>query len=244
MGRAFLYVIIFFSFLKCSFIAKKVYGGKLPKIENEQGIVAWLNKYDLPTEEVVTVDTTGFFYFFPSLAQAPLLFEKTGKFRAAGFSNGKYCPQGVDVYLSRVDLRREIMNPLDSFIVRESYIIPPDKAKNLGSFSKAKFEEIEKTMIANKDTIMMNLFEVNNMLYYLNGSKRGSIKTDGYDFVLILPFAKFYGNKLQVTDLKKYYHSAVKNPNAKFKIVFLNLDKQEWWEKKQMIRSIFRFKTT
>ena len=214
----------------CSWIAKKGYGAKQPQIETEQSIFTWLHKYDLPTEEVVTVDTLGFFNFFPSLAQAPLLFEKSGKFRAAGFSNGKFCPQGVDVYLSRVD-RLETFNTLDSFIISESIMIPPEEVEKLGALNESKIEELKKKAISKKDTIRMNFNEINNLFYTLNGSKRGKIKTSDYDFILILPFAKFYGHRLQVKDLKKYYRSAANNPNAKFKIVFLNLDKQQWWGK-------------
>lgn len=212
----------------CSWIAKKGYGAKQQQIETEQSIFTWLNKYDLPDEEVVTVDTAGFFNFFPSLAQAPLLFEKSGKFRAAGFSNGKFCPQGVDVYLSRVN-RLETFNTLDSFIISESLIIPPGEVEKSGAMNTSKIEELKKMAISKKDTIRMNFEEINKLFYSLNGSKRGMIKTSDYDFILVLPFAKFYGQRLQIKDLKKYYRSAANNPNAKFKIIFLNLDKQQWW---------------
>jgi len=172
-----------------------------------------------------------FLIFFPSLAQAPLLFERSGKFRAAGFNNGKYCPQGVDIYLSHVNPRQETFNNLDSFIVRESFFIPPEEARKLGSLNKIKSDQVKEFGIMIKDTVRMNFYELNDLFYSLNGSKKGVTQTLDYDFILILPFAKFYGSKLQVKDLKKYYHSATNNRNAKFKIIFLNLDKQEWWGK-------------
>jgi len=232
MSRAFIFIIIiFFSFQKCSFIAKKGYGAKKPQIETEQSIIRWLDKHDLPTEEVVTVDTIGFFNFFPSLAQAPLLFESSGKFRAAGFSNGKYCPEGVDVYLSRVDPRKNILNSLDSFIVSETFTIAPDKVQQLGSLNNARGEEIKKFAEHKKDTIRMNFYDISRLFYSLNGTKSDKFAVAAYDFILVLPFAKFFGNNLQVKDLKKYYNSAINNSNARFKIVFLNLDKQEWWGK-------------
>jgi len=64
MDKAFIFIIILFSFQRCSFIAKKGYGAKQPQVETEQSIIAWINKNKLSTEEVVTVDTSGFFNFF------------------------------------------------------------------------------------------------------------------------------------------------------------------------------------
>ena len=49
------------------------------------------------------------------------------------------------------------------------------------------------------------------------------------DFILVLPFALALGNKIQVTDLKNYCKAAKTNKNVVIKIVFVNLDKQEWW---------------
>jgi hypothetical protein len=231
MSRAFIFLLIFLELQSCSFIAKRGYGAKQPQIETEQSIIIWLNKYNLPIDEVVTVDTTGFNNFFPSLAQAPLLFEKTGKFRAAGFSNGKYCPQGVDIYLSRVDPRQNMSNKLDSFIISETITISPEEVKKVGSLNNVKLDELKKIATNKRDTIKMNFHDINRLFYSLNGNKRGKIEVADYDFVLILPFAKFYGSNLQIKDLKKYYHSAMNNANAKFKIIFLNLDKQFWWGK-------------
>jgi hypothetical protein len=224
-------IIFLILFESCSWIAKKGYGARKPQIETEQSIITWLNKHDLPTEEVVTVDTNGFFNFFPSLAQAPLLFEKTGKFRAAGFSNGKYCPQGVDLYLSHVDTGQNMFNNLDSFIISETITIPPDKAQKLGTLNKAKLEELKKNADHKKDTVRMNFHDISQLFYSLKGEKLNNIEIADYDFVLVLPFAKFYGNNLQIKDLKKYYRSAKKNSNTRFKFIFLNLDKQSWWGK-------------
>jgi len=231
MGKAFLYIIILFSFSNCSFIAKNVYGAKKPRIEDEQSILAWFKKNDLPANEVVSVDTIGFNFFFPAFSQSPLLFERTGKFRAAGFSNGKFCPEGVDVYLSKVNPETELFNTLDSFIISESYTVSQEDARKIGTASKRELEEIKKNYTVNRDTIKLNFLNLNELFYTLKGNRREVIEDSDADFILILPFAKFFGSRLQVKDIKKYYYSAMNNRNTKFKIIFLNLDKQEWWGK-------------
>lgn len=231
MKQILLFILIVLINERCSYVAKNVYGAKKPRIEEEQSILAWLKKNDLPASEVVSVDTIGFSFFFPAFSQSPLLFERTGKFRAAGFSNGKYCPDGVDVYLSKVNPKTEIFNTLDSFIISEYYTVPPEDAIKIGTPSKRELQEIKKNYIVNRDTIKLNFRNLNELFYTLQGNRRLTIEASDVDFILILPFAKFFGNKLQVKDLKKYYYSAVNNTNAKFKIVFLNLDKQEWWGK-------------
>ena len=124
-----------------------------------------------------------------------------------------------------------MFNDLDSFIVSETITITPEDAQKIGSLNKAKLEELKKNADHKKDTVRMNFHDISRLFYSLEGNKLNVIEIANYDFVLILPFAKFYGNNLQIKDLKKYYQSAINNPNAKFKIVFLNLDKQEWWGK-------------
>ena len=227
MIRVFLSAGLIILLSGCSFIAKTVYGAKKPQIETEQSIVKWLNDNKLRGAEVVTFDTSGYVNFLPLFATSPLLFETSGKFRAVGFTNGKYCAGNVDKYLSRVNPGLDVLNSLDSFIIRDAYDFT---GPINGKMTRKELNKLKQTTAA-RDTIQLNFFDLNKTFYSLTGIRLSLINISAYDFILVLPFAKFFGSNFQIKDLKKFYNAAINNPNAKFKIIFLNLDKQEWWGK-------------
>ena len=219
--RSFLILTIFsLCFFDCSLIAKKGYGGKAAKIENQQSIEAWLKNEHLEKLNVTTISPESFSFFFPQFNQAPLLFDsKTGRFCPVGFTNGKYCPNNVDSYIKTVLPFDKLWNKPDSFIVTEYIILSSGTSMN----RKNNYEK-------KRDTTIINLHELLKNFRTLDGKPYAIDKIDS-DYILILPFAIYFGHRLQVKDLKKYYNAAQENKYSKIKIIFLNLDKQEWWGK-------------
>jgi hypothetical protein len=216
----------------CGFLAKKGYGAKKPKIESSESITTWLKENNLGSENVATVSGTDFYRFFPVFSQSPLLFEKNGRFLAVGFSNGKFCPQDVDIYLSRIKPYDQLIKIPDSFIVSETIIIPPDSSDTQKKLSRNEINDLVKNAEKKKDTIRLDFYSIMQSLYTLNGEQiKNTFQISRYDYLLILPFAKYFGNHLQVKDLKKYSLAAKRNESSKIQILFLNLDKQNWWGK-------------
>lgn len=86
-------------------------------------------------------------------------------------------------------------------------------------------DKFEKKM----DTLSIKLTQITSSFRTLRGEPSPEFLQKNSDYILIIPFAIFLGKKLQVKDLKKYYYSALTNRSATIQIVFLNLDKQEWW---------------
>jgi hypothetical protein len=206
-------------FLKCSFIDRTVYGAKKPKTENYRSIYRWLQRNNFDPDNAVTVSPDHFYDFVPKLFDSPLLFDQhTGTFLAVGFSNGKYCPKGVDKTLMTIKPFQGLFSKPDSFIISEYVSLP----------SGASLKEVDKYE-KQKDTAFLNLNELKTYLRTLNGDTASQLFNSDRDYILILPFTLYFGNRLQVSELKKYYKAALGNKNSRIKVIFLNLDKQQWW---------------
>jgi hypothetical protein len=205
--------------ISCGFVARKGFGAKKPKTENKTTITEWLQNNAFSTDNIVSALPQNYYDFMPGLSQAPLLFDRrTGNLLAIGFSNGKYCPKDIDKSFSSVLPYQMMKEKPDSFLISETIIIPP----GVSIKSKSKYE-------SKKDTLRLSLPEMTKKIMTLGGDPVNSISDAEDDYTLILPFALFLGEKLQLKDLKKFYFSARINRFAKIRIVFLNLDKQEWW---------------
>jgi hypothetical protein len=203
----------------CGLVARKGYGAKKQKIENEQTITKWMGKKGFATEHIVSIPPKDYLEFFFGLPQAPLLFDnQTGNLLAIGFSNGKYCPKDVDKSFSAVLPYQLLKEKPDSLLISEVTTMPPGTSLK----DTDKYEKI-------KDTLKLILPEIEEKVMTLGGEPVKRLAYSGDDYTLILPFALFLGEKLQLKDLKKFYISAITNRFAKIKVVFLNLDKQEWW---------------
>lgn len=218
MKLIFLLVMISFS-IGCGSIARIGYGTKRVRIENEQTIQNWLTEKGFNANNVVTVTPESYYDHLYGLPQNPLLFDKaTGNFLAIGYSNGKYCPKDVDKSFSSVLPYSLLKGKPDSFLISETTTIP----QGYSIRDKDKFEK-------KKDTVPLKLAQLASSFRTTSGEAYPELLKSGSDYILIIPFAVFLGKKLQVKDLKKYYYSALTNRSASIQIVFLNLDKQEWW---------------
>jgi hypothetical protein len=49
------------------------------------------------------------------------------------------------------------------------------------------------------------------------------------DYIIVIPFAKFLGNRVQVSEIKKWLKGISNNNTTRFTIIYLNFDKQEVW---------------
>jgi len=173
----------------------------------------------LSAENIVSVSPQYYYDFMPGFSQAPLLFDRhSGNLLAIGFSNGKYCPKEIDKSFSSVLPYQMMKEKPDSVLISETIIVPP----GVSIKDKDKFER-------KKDTLRIRLLEIEKKILSLTGEPFHKISSPEDDYTLIVPFAVFLGDKLQLKDLKKYYFSSISNRFAKIKVVFLNLDKQEWW---------------
>jgi hypothetical protein len=220
-----LFVLAACTFCSCSFIAKKGYGAKRPGVENQQSIENWLRKHIIDKEHVVTVRPENFFDLSGYQA-TPFLFDRhSGRFVAVGYTDGAYCPKGVDQVLETISPYKLLRPKPDSFITYQ-VLLAPD-SRNIKEARKAIKKEDGPVM--SRDTVSFDLFEFFRQFSRLDGSAASLESTKEADYVLILPFALYLGNRLQVQDLKKYYRAARRNMRSEIKVIFLNLDKQEWW---------------
>lgn len=214
----FSFALLSFFISGCSFIAKLGYGAKKPKTENEHSIKNWLTRYNFSTENLFTVAPEYYYEFIPGLSQAPLLFDtKTGNFLAIGFNNGKYCPKETDKSFSSILPYFLLKEKPDSFLIAETIEIP-----------KGGSVKDENNYIRKKDTIHLNLQLIQKKIK-LPGGNAANVTNNNEDYILVIPFSLFFGNKVQVQEMKKFFQSAQLNRFASIKTVFLNLDKQEWW---------------
>jgi hypothetical protein len=216
----FIFFILITTFsIGCGSIARIGYGAKKVQVENEQSIQNWLTEKGFNANNIVTVTPENYYDHLYGLPQNPLLFDRaTGNFLAIGYSNGKYCPKDVDKSFSSVLPYSLLKEKPDSFLISESTTIPP-------GYSIKDKDKLEKK----QDTLFLKFNRFSTSFRTLTGESVEKLLKTGTDYTLVIPFAIFLGKKLQVKDLKKYYYSALTNRSASIQIVFLNLDKQEWW---------------
>ena len=213
------YIFFVFFFFCCGFIAKKGYGVKKQRTESQESVKIWLGDHGFNADDVYSVAPQDYYNFIPGLSQAPLLFDThTGNFLAIGFSNGKYCPLEIDRSFSSILPYNLIMKKPDSFLISRKIVIP----KGVSIKDAHKYPE-------ESDTLLLSIDYIRGALKTLAGETISDKLFDKENYLLVIPYALFLGNKLQVKDLKKVYFSAQANQFSKIKIIFLNLDKQEWW---------------
>lgn len=195
---------------------------KIQKIESPENIKNWLINNNLSTEHVYTIAPEQFLEYTIATQNAPLLFEKNnGHFLALGFINGKYCPKGLDKNYSTILPYHLLKAKPDSFLINETIAIP----NGYSIKDQDKF-------IHRYDTTFLNLRNLTMIIRTLNGQQVNELPDQKTDYILILPFAIYLGNKLQLKDIRKYYYAAINNRISRINIIFLNLDKQAWWGEK------------
>lgn len=225
--------IIIFScvILSCTTLAKLGHGSRKPKVESETSIVKWLKSKGFDKGRVVATSPEEFYFFAPQFVNSIFLLDNTGRFHAIGYNQGKFCVKDVDKIIKRLKPADQLTRMPDSFIVYQYY--KPFKIDNIREKTKAELKKILKeykeTAKVLTDTLSLNYSFLNSKIRTLSGQKLEQPEISATNYTLFLPFAKYEGNWVQVSELRKYYNAAINAENATFNIVFLNLDKQQWW---------------
>ena len=228
MYKYLLIISLFFS--SCNSIPKLVRGAHKSREENEKTITRWLQRRQIPYM-VVSVSPETYYDFVPDFLGTPLLFTGNGRFISAGFENGKNCTVAIDKYVGHLKPADQMIRLPDSFFVSTSYHLPPDTPKPLKHLSKQEFHDLIKKAIKNIDTIHLNYDSLSPAFRTLSGNKFEMNRGESYDYILLLPFAKFMGSRSKENKLKDYYKAVQSNKECRIKVIIVNLDKQEWWGK-------------
>jgi hypothetical protein len=219
----------------CSLIAKLGHGAKKPRIENEKSINSWVSKKGFSTGNVPCVSPEEFYFFVPAQLNSIFLFNGNGTFLAIGYSQGKFCVRNVDKTIETIKPYHDLINKPDSFIVFQQYEFKPfppgDTQHHTIKELKQIFKEKKDSFKLKVDTTNLDLDFLFEKMRTLSGEQYHFKKNDSTDYYLILPFAKYMGNWSQVKNLRKFYKAALNNSSSNIQIIFLNLDKQEWWGK-------------
>lgn len=218
MNRLLLLFILFFT--SCNLISRKSYGVKKQKTETPERIKDWLAKYHFNAESVFALTPENYVDYTISTQTAPLLFEiNNGRLVALGFTNGIFSPQQPDRLFATILPYSLLKNKPDSFLVNKATSIPPGASIR----DKHKY-------ITNYDTTFLTIKNAFLLFRTLTGEKITEPSQQTMDYILVIPFAIYLGDKEQLKRINNYYYSALNNRFSKISIVFLNLDKQSWWD--------------
>lgn len=217
MNKLLLLVIFFTS--SCNFISKNQYGIKKQRVETPEKIKGWLSSRQLNPENVFTIVPEYWMEYSLLTQNAPLLFDKhSGRFLAIGFTNGKFAPANPEkLFTDILPYPLLKINP-DSFLISRTTIIPEGYTiKDRDKFTNRY------------DTTYITLNNIRQVIRTLSGASVTVQLEEDADYILIIPFAIYLGNKEQSKTVSQFYYSALTNRFSKIQILFLNLDKQEWW---------------
>jgi len=208
MRFALLFCLLIFCGCHCRTLTRTVNGLKQPKTESKQSITKWLDRTGLTGYEVVTVAPESFIdaTFFYMLRK--LVFNKNGKVAELGSNKtGVVC---------HIKTPGEIQNLKPDF---------PEFTEFLISFHRDKEGEYS-------DTTYYELDSLNTYIHTLDGTKTQIELSGKSDYLVVIPFSIYEGRTLQVHDIRKYLRAVKANPYSTFKVILLNLDKQQWWGEK------------
>ncbi len=220
--------------LGCSAIAKLGHGADKPKIENEKTINKWLHKRGFEEYDAVAVAPDHFYDFYPAYYSSIFLFDSSGRFHAVGWHQGRYCVKNVDLQIKNLKPVKDLNRLPDDYIRTQHYTAI--KIENWEKYSQDELikiarKKIKKLPPVGYDTIYMHRDSITNVIRSFTGESVTDKLPKDYDYLLVLPFAKYEGKWSQVRNLRKYMKAAKLNTKATVKILLLNLDKQEWWGK-------------
>ena len=199
----------------CNSFVRKVNDVKQPKTESPQSVNSWLKSKGLDKYEVVTIDPRKFFEASAFYLKRKLIFNPDGKVAELGTNY-----TGVVCHFRTPD---EVRNLKPDYEVFTDYVIE--------HYRKITTEKDRKTKQSVEifDTTYYNLDSLSQYAYSLDGKKANIQKDVDADYFAVIPFAKFQGNTIQLTDIRKFLKAIEDNKYSTFKVVLLNLDKQAWW---------------
>lgn len=208
-------VALIFFVPSCSIIAKKVNGTKALKTESPESVNQWLKSRGLAGYEVFTVDPEYFYDVFMFYQKRKLVFNRNGQVAEIGSNK-----TGVVCHITTPN---EMKNLKPGFPRFTEYLINTNRSfENEEEYKKGNYVETI-------DTTYYNIDSLNTYTYTLDGDKTKIEKNTTADYMVVIPFAKYEGNTLQITEIRKYLKAIRTNKYSTFKVYLLNLDKHAWW---------------
>ncbi len=207
MHKHILILLAVVSLFGCKLISKAKLGATRAKVQDEITTHEWLVKNRvLPDSSILMgLSPEKYIAYFENFGQgggaSPLIFSKAGNLFFYDGCTSDQCIKDLAGYI-------QTLSPNN--VIAHSGIVA---SKNVND----------------KKFVSTSLTEFSDYLYLLWGPK-AHIKVDSSkDYTLILPFAMYYGNKKQVTELRSFITAANSNKQSTFNFIFLSLDKLAWW---------------
>ena len=199
----------------CSLIVRKVNNVQPPATESPESLNSWLNSQHLDKYEVLSVDPKYFYGATTFYMKRKLIFNQFGKVAELGINKtGVVCHKTSP---------REVHDLEPGYAHFTEFLLDSISIRTLDDNGR-KSEMVRRT-----DTIYYNIDSLNKYVYDLDGQKVNIEKDFTFDYLVVIPFAKYQGNTIQVSDIRKYLKAIHENRHSRFKIILLNLDKQAWW---------------
>jgi hypothetical protein len=214
--------VIFFAC--CKVIKNTTIGTAPPRVEDEHTVLDFLMKERIKPSKIFSVTPDSFYGVLTYLSYSVLVFDKWGNHLSFGDKSGKYCYQTLPDSLSAL---QKMSNP------------------NICNYSVAirlNFSPGSDTPTSRLDTIPMHL---NSFSHKFHDFKGGAIEyraDSSTDYIIVFPFAIYYGNKIQTKEIRRYIKAAFHNRSVKFEIILFNLDKQRWWGQENLDKIQFDVK--
>jgi hypothetical protein len=199
----------------CSFVVKKVNNVKQPQTESPESLNSWLSSQRLDKYEVLSVDPKYFYQATTFYMKRKLIFNQFGKVAELGTNKtGVVCHKTSP---------REVHDLEPGYTHFTEFLLDSIGVRTLESNGR------KSEIVRGTDTIYYNIDSLNKYAHDLDGQKANIEKDFTFDYLVVIPFAKYQGKTVQVSDIRKYLKAIHENKYSRFKIILLNLDKQAWW---------------
>ncbi len=203
------------SFLSCTLVKDAFIGTASPRMETRESVSLFLRKERISAEYIYSVAPDSFYSALNYLGFGVIVFDKSGNYLAFGNNKGKYC------FSTLADSLRHLY-PDNRY---------SNEVANYSLLKRMTYIHMDSTPVVSYDTISLDIPSVSSNFYDFEGRKTALRIGDGVDYIIVFPFAKYYGRKIQTKEIRRYIRAANQNEHSKFQFVFLNLDKQQWWGK-------------
>jgi hypothetical protein len=202
-------------FTACQPIGKAIVGMKSPKEETKESVEHWVEKNikSQTAVQIFTVTPEAAIKRRAFLSTEPMIINTQAKMVLYKGCTSKECIKNLGMYFKTVT---------------------PTQLQNLESDTNFTNVYKYKSGIFSTTGKLIEVVEQQVPLYFFSATR--SVMGEPVDSTqylhkqtLVLPFAIFLGNKLQVKDINNWIAAAQKNTSVNWNIVLLNIDKQSWW---------------
>lgn len=201
--------------LSCTLVKDAFIGTCPPQVETRESVSLFLKKERITAEYIYTVAPDYFYSALDYLGFGVIVFDKSGNYLAFGNNKGKYCFSTLTDSLRHLHPDNRCSNEVANYSLIKSM----------------NYASIDSEAVVTYDTIRLDIPSLSSYFYDFKGRKAELRIGDQVDYIIVFPFAKYYGRKIQTKEIRRYIRAANQNEHSKFQFVFLNLDKQQWWGK-------------